>query len=64
MTLTGNHTDLLPLVRVLIESTRSAFAFLRSLPRSLDDTSAPASEVKTSARPRVSEPLRTVKVLA
>ena len=64
MTVTGNETTLLPLARVLVESTRSAFAFLRSLPRSLDDTSAPASDVRISARPRVSEPLRVVRVLS
>ena len=64
MTVTGNETNLLPLARVLVESTRSAFAFLRSLPRSLDDTNAPPARAKSCARPRVSEPLRAVQVFA
>lgn len=60
--MSGNETDLLPLARVLVESTRSAFAFLRALPRSLDDTNAPEPSIKIGARPRVSEPLRSVRI--
>lgn len=62
LTVSGNETDLLPLARVLVESTRSAFAFLRALPRSLDDTNAPEPSIKIGARPRVSEPLRSVRI--
>lgn len=61
MTATGEQRDLLPLARELVTSTRSAIAYLRTLPSSLDDSAA-AAQPKAPARPRPSEPLPTIRV--